>query len=66
MDFIKAIENNLGIEAKKEFIEMQPGDVPITSSDTSSLEDWIGYKPNTSVNDGISKFIRWYRNFYKC
>ena len=66
MDFIKAIENNLGVEAKKEFIEMQPGDVPITSSDTSSLEDWIGYKPNTSVNDGISKFIRWYRNFYKC
>jgi len=66
MEFIKAIENNLGIEAKKEFIEMQPGDVPITSSDTSSLEDWIGYKPSTSVNDGISKFIKWYKNFYRC
>ena len=66
MEFIKAIENNLGIEAKKEFIEMQPGDVPITSSDTSSLEDWIGYKPSTSVNDGISKFIKWYKSFYRC
>ena len=66
MDFIKAIENNLGIDAKKEFIEMQPGDVPITSSDTSSLEDWIGYKPNTSVHDGISKFIEWYKSFYRC
>ena len=66
MEFIKTIENNLGLEAKKEFIEMQPGDVPITSSDTSSLEDWIGYKPSTSVNDGISKFIKWYKNFYKC
>ncbi len=66
MEFIKAIENNLGIEAKKEFIEMQPGDVPITSSDTSSLADWIGYKPSTSVNDGISKFIKWYKSFYRC
>ena len=66
MEFIKTIENNLGLEAKKEFIEMQPGDVPITSSDTSSLEDWIGYKPSTSVNDGISKFIKWYKNFYRC
>ncbi len=65
MDFIKAIESNLGLVAKKEFFEMQPGDVPITSSDTSSLEDWIGYKPNTSVDDGISKFIEWYKSFYK-
>ena len=66
MEFIKAIENNLGIEAKKEFIQMQPGDVPITSSDTSSLEDWIGYRPSTSVNDGVSKFIEWYKSFYRC
>ena len=66
MEFIKAIENKLGIEAKKEFIQMQPGDVPITSSDTSSLEDWIGYRPSTSVNDGVSKFIEWYKSFYRC
>ena len=65
MDFIQAIENNLGVVAKKEYLEIQPGDVPITSSDTSSLEDWIGYKPNTSVDDGIAKFIDWYRSFYK-
>ncbi len=65
MDFIKAIEENLGINARKEFIEMQPGDVPMTSSDTSSLEDWIGFKPNTTVNEGIAKFIGWYKNYYK-
>ncbi len=66
MEFIKAIENNLGLVAKKEFLEIQPGDVPITSSDTSYLEEWINYKPNTSVNDGIAKFIDWYKSFYKC
>ena len=65
MDFIKAIENNLGIEAKKEFIDMQPGDVPITSSDTSSLEDWIGYKPTIKISDGINNFIKWYKMYYK-
>tara|TARA_B100000212_G_scaffold332885_1_gene301643 strand:- start:612 stop:1625 length:1014 start_codon:yes stop_codon:yes gene_type:complete len=66
MEFIQAIENNLGIEAKKEFLEIQPGDVPITSSDSSSLEEWIDYKPNTSVKEGINRFIDWYRSFYKC
>ena len=66
MDFIKAIEKNLGIEAKKDFCEIQPGDVPTTFADTSSLEKWIGYKPKTSVESGIEKFIEWYRDFYRC
>ena len=65
MDFIKAIEENLGIKAKKEFLGMQPGDVSATSADTSSLEEWTGFKPNTSIKQGISEFLSWYKEFYK-
>ena len=66
MEFIKAIETKLGKKAKKEYLDMQPGDVSFTSADTSKLENWINFKPNTSVNQGISEFINWYRNFYNC
>ena len=66
MDFIKAIENNLGVEAKKEFIEMQPGMFLLHLQIHLLWKIGSVTKPNTSVNDGISKFIRWYRNFYKC
>ena len=59
-----ALENALGLSAIKEFLPMQPGDVPATSADTSALEDWIGFKPNTSITDGINRFVNWYRNFY--
>ena len=45
--------------------EIQPGDVPATSADTSSLEEWINFKPETSISDGIKKFVTWYKNFYK-
>ena len=65
MEYIKAIENELGIEAKKKFMPLQPGDVVETLSDTSSLEDWIGFKPNTSIESGIKKFVTWYRDFYR-
>jgi len=64
MDFINEIEKNLGIKAKKEFCEMQPGDVSSTSAETYSLEKWIGFKPNTSISKGISEFIDWYKKFY--
>ena len=65
MEFIKAIEDKLGIKAQKEFLEMQPGDVSSTYADTSSLEDWTGFKPNTSIKKGISEFVDWYKSFYK-
>ena len=64
IDYIKAIEDNLGIKANKELLPLQPGDVPATFSDCSSLENFINYKPNTSIEDGIRKFISWYRKFY--
>ena len=64
MNYISAIEDCLGLKAKKEFLPLQMGDVPSTSSDCSELESWIGYKPRTSVNDGVRKFVDWYRGFY--
>ena len=64
MDFISTIEEIIGRKAKKEFLDMQPGDVASTSADTDLLENWIGFKPRTSVKEGIKKFIDWYTDFY--
>lgn len=65
LSYIEAIEESLKIKAIKEFLPLQPGDVPCTSSDNSKLENWINYKPNTTIKDGVSKFVSWYRKFYK-
>ena len=65
MDYIEALEGALGRKAEKNFMEMQPGDVVATSSDTNRLNDWVGFKPNTSVNDGIKNFIDWYLKAYQ-
>lgn len=64
MDFVKAIENELGIEAKKNFREMQPGDVYQTYADTQDLFEATGYKPQVSVKAGVAEFVQWYRKFY--
>lgn len=65
MDFIQAIENAIGREAEKIFLPMQPGDVYQTYADTTSLEYDTGFKPDTSLIDGVRKTIDWYRDFYK-
>ena len=65
MNYIEAVETALGITAKKQFMPMQPGDVPATAADTSALEAWTGFKPNTSVCDGVARFVNWYREFYR-
>ena len=65
MDYIEAIEDSLGIKAKKYFLPIQPGDVPSTSSNCRALENWISFKPQTSINDGVKNFIEWYRRFYE-
>jgi len=65
MDFIDAIETKLGMVAKKEFRPMQPGDVPMTWADTSDLQSDLGYRPDTPINEGVGKFIDWYRSYYK-
>jgi UDP-glucuronate 4-epimerase len=64
MEYITALESALGITAIKNYLEMQPGDVPATSAETSELNDWVGFKPNTPVKDGVAKFVAWYRDFY--
>ncbi|WP_095497561.1 NAD-dependent epimerase [Paraferrimonas haliotis] len=64
MDFVKAIEDELGIEAKKNFRAMQPGDVYQTYADTQDLFEATGYKPKVSVKEGVAEFISWYRGFY--
>ena len=64
MDYIQAVENALGMTAEKDLLPMQPGDVPATAADTSALEDWINFKPYTPVQEGVSRFVAWYREFY--
>ena len=65
MKFIEALEVEIGIKAKKSFIEMQPGDVLETSANTSRLETWTGFKPKTDVTEGVRQFVDWYKWYYK-
>ena len=65
MDYIGAIESALGMEAKKNFLPMQDGDVPATYADTSELNAWTGFQPDTSVKDGVARFVAWYREYFR-
>ena len=65
LDYIKTIESELDIKAKKNFVEMQLGGVPATLSDVRLLKNLIGFTPNTEIDKGIKKFIKWYKDFYK-
>lgn len=65
MDFIETIEKTLGKEAIKEYHDMQPGDVYKTYADVSGLEKDFGYSPDTPLEEGIGKFILWYKSFYQ-
>jgi UDP-glucuronate 4-epimerase len=64
MDFIAAIEKCLGMEAKKNMLPLQLGDVPDTYADVQALVDDLGYKPATSIEDGIANFVSWYKDYY--
>lgn len=63
MDFVKEIEKNLGREAIKEFVPKHPADTQATWSDTTKLQA-LGYKPTTSVKEGVAQFISWYKEYY--
>ncbi|MGL4407881.1 MAG: NAD-dependent epimerase [Zoogloea sp.] len=65
MSFVEAIETSLGMEAKKNFMPMQDGDVPATYADTDELNAWTGFAPATPVPEGIRRFVEWYRSYYK-
>ena len=65
MDFINEIEKVLDMKAKKVFHPMQEGDVQATFSNSDNIEEWVGFKPATSISEGVKKFILWYKNFYQ-
>ena len=65
MDYITALEDSLGIEAKKNFMPMQPGDVYQTYADTNALFEAANYKPGIDVKTGIGKFVEWYKKYYR-
>ena len=65
MDFIAAIERHAGRAAIKELCDIQPGDVPATFADVSALERWTGFHPATSIDEGVGRFVAWYRGYYR-
>lgn len=64
MEFIAAIEKSLGKTAEKNFLPLQDGDVPATYADTAELNAWTGFAPATSVEEGVGRFVQWYRGYY--
>lgn len=64
LDFIETLEKSIGHEAKKNFMDMQDGDVVSTYADTNDLINDFGYKPDTSLEVGIESFVKWYKEFY--
>ena len=75
LDFVQILQEELiragvlpedyDFEAHKKLVPMQPGDVPVTYADTSALERDFGYKPSTSLREGLRKFAEWYAKLYK-
>lgn len=76
LDFVTILQEELiragvlpkdyDFEAHKELVAMQPGDVPVTYADTTPLEEDFGYRPNTSLRDGLRSFAEWYQRYYHC
>jgi UDP-glucuronate 4-epimerase len=66
MDYVAALEQALGRQARKNFLPMQPGDVPATFADVDALDRWVGFRPATPVAEGVRRFVDWYRDYYQC
>jgi len=64
LDFIAALEKNLGKKAKMRFLPMQPGDVPATCADVEDLAAAVGFSPATTIATGIARFVEWYKKYY--
>jgi len=62
--FIEVLEESLGKKAEKNLLPMQPGDVPVTYADVTDLADAVAFSPDTSIEDGIARFVDWYREYY--
>ena len=64
MRYIEVLEENLGLEAKKDMLPMQPGDVAATWADVDDLKAAVGYQPTTTVEEGVKNFVEWYKDYY--
>ena len=64
LDFVDAIEDQLGIKAKRNYMPMQTGDVPATWANADLLRNLTGYQPKTDFRDGIAQFVSWFRENY--
>ncbi|WPC67630.1 NAD-dependent epimerase [Rhodoferax ferrireducens] len=65
LDFIACIEEALGRKAEKNLLPLQDGDVPATYANTDALNDWVGFVPGTPIEQGIARFVAWYRDYYQ-
>ena len=65
LDFIGCVEDALGMQAEKNLLPLQDGDVPATYADVESLDSWVGFVPATDVRSGIGRFVDWYRGYYR-
>jgi UDP-glucuronate 4-epimerase len=65
LDYIETLENALGKKAQKELLPLQPGDVPDTYADVEALVADVGYRPETTIQQGIGNFVNWYKEYYK-
>lgn len=65
MDYIRMVEESCGMEAKKEYLPMQPGDVRASLADISKAKRMLGYEPKTQIKDGVPQFVEWYRRYYE-
>lgn len=65
LEYIRVLEECLGMKAKIDLLPMQPGDVRSTMADVSELEQAVGFRPDTSVQEGIARFVEWYRGYYQ-
>ena len=64
LDYIEILEKCLGKEAKKEYLPMQPGDVPRTYADITELMEDFHFKPSTTIEEGLSRFAEWFKEYY--
>ena len=64
LDFISCLEEELGIQAKKNWLPLQPGDVPVTYATTQALNDWVNFVPNTPLEKGVNQFVTWYLDYH--
>jgi len=65
LDYIACLEDALGKKAEKRLLPLQDGDVPATYANTDALKEWVGFVPGTKIEEGIGRFVAWYRDYYK-